>query len=681
MAYAGAVIGTGLAVAIDTALSVAGSTPVPHLILGPILLAAALLGGAGPGLAALGLSLIAVALLDPSASPGSPLWPSAGQTLHLGLMAVSGGGLVGLGVWLHGALVRLLASEERFRLAIRSTGLGTWDLDGSTGARHWSSEFRAIIGVDEDTLADTAFFATLIHPDDRDRVTDQYRAAHSPRGDGWYEAEFRIRRADNEEERWVAATGRVYFDGQGKLLRAVGTILDITQRRHVETALRESEERYRTLLETAPDAVHVHRDGVIIFANQQAVTLFGGRVPEDVIGRTAMSLVDPASLALAQARTARLASPGQRNPPIEMILRRLDGNSVPVEAASAVVQLEGRPAILAVLRDTTDRKRSEAALRESETRFRLAAAAIQGIVCDIDIPRGLIWFSDGLERVLGIRPEALPSSTKWWREQIHPEDQSRLADAQTLQDDPELSHLDREYRVRHSDGRWVHVHDRSFVVRDPSCHPLRLIGVLTDVSERKAAEAQQALLMREVDHRARNALTIVQSLVRLTRAPSRRAFIEAVEGRVAALARTHSLLASNRWRCADLQTVIADELSAICGEPRVRIAGPSVSLRPEAVQPVAMLFHELATNAVKHGALSTNGGRLLVSWDRGRDGALHLVWDESDGPPIPAAPQEAGFGSTLMASVVRDQFGGQLECQWRESGLRCEIVIGADRLS
>jgi PAS domain S-box-containing protein len=666
-----AVVGVGLAVAFDSALGLATSSPAPHLVLAPVLTATALVGGAGPGVAALALGLLGAGLLAPSAEPA----------LHLGLLAVSGGVLVALGALLHGALVRLLASEERLRLAVRSTGLGIWDLDGITGLRRWSSEFRAIIGADSEVRAGRELFAALIHPDDRDRVSALYSAAYSPQSDGWYEAEFRIRRADNGEERWVAATGRMDFDAQGKLLRAAGTLLDVTPRHDVETALRESEELYRTLLETAPDAVHVHRDGVIIFANQQAITLFGGRTAEDVVGRTAMSLVDPTSLALAQARTARLRSPGQRNPPVEMILRRIDGGTVPVEAASAVVQLEGRTAILAVLRDITERKRSETALRESETRFRLAAAAIQGIVCDVDIDRGLVWYSDGLKRVLGIWPAELPTAKEWWLEQIHPEDRPRVAEDRLLQDEPEASHLDREYRVRHADGHWVHVEERSFVVRDQSGQPQRLIGVLTDISERKAAEAQQALLMREVDHRARNALTIVQSLVRLTRAPSQRAFVEAVEGRVAALARTHSLLASNRWRCADLRTVIADELAALSGEPGIRIIGPSVDLRPEAVQPVTMLVHELATNAVKHGALSMIGGRLVVSWQKDREGTLQVTWDETGGPRISSAPIEAGFGSTLMQSVVRDQLGGQLECLWRECGLRCEIVIGSDRLS
>ena len=679
-AYAVAVTGACLALALDAALGLAASAHVPHLALGPVLLVAALMAGAGPGAAALAVALLGAALLDPSAAPGAAMSPSAETALSLGLLAVSGGILVALGAGLHRALVRLLASEERFRLAIRSTGLGTWDFDGISGVRHWSSEFRSIIGIGGDVRADTTFFAALIHPHDRDWVNARYQQAHAPQGDGWYEAEFRIRRADTGEERWVAATGRIHLDDRGKLARAAGTILDVTERRVVETALRESEERYRTLLETAPDAIHVHRDGVIILANQRAVTLFGGRTQEDVVGRTAMSLVDPASLELARARTAKLTSPGQRNPPVEMILRRLDGEAVPVEAASAVVHLEGRPAILAVLRDITERKRSEAALRESETRFRLAAAAIQGIVCDVDLDSGLTWYSDGLRRVLGIWPDQLPVGQEWRLARIHAEDLPRLADDRRLQDDPEVSHLDREYRVRHADGHWVHVHDRSFVVRDQSGRPRRLIGVLTDISERKAAEAQQALLMREVDHRARNALTIVQSLVRLTRAPSRREFIEAVEGRVAALGRTHSLLASNRWRYADLRTVIADELASLSGERGISIDGPPVSLRPEAVQPISMLVHELATNAVKHGALSLIGGKLLVSWRMEPDGNLHLTWDEADGPPIPAPPEEIGFGTTLMDSVVRDQLGGHLERRWRERGLRCEIAIGQDRL-
>ena len=645
----------------------------------PALATAALLGGPGPGATALVIGLLGswLFLLSP---PWPPLPPSSNAATNLVLLAVTGGMLVLLGAALRTGITRLLASQERLRLAIRSTGLGTWDFDGITGSRRWSGEFRAIMGVDASANADPELFAALIHPDDRDRVNERYRAAHDPASDGWYQAEFRIRRADDGAERWVAATGRMFFDSAGKLERAAGTILDITSRRSTDAALRESEERYRTLVETSPDAVHVHRNGVIILANQQAANLFGGQRPADIIGRSAMSLVDDASLALARSRTAQLGALGLRNQPVEMTMRRLDGSPVVVEASSAAVLLDGKLAVQAVLRDITERRRGEAALRESETRFRLAAAAVQGIVYDLDLLTGATWRSDGLERVLGISPGAVPETEDWWEGLLHPEDRPHVARDSRVLGDPGVSHLDREYRVRHAEGHWVHLHDRSFVGRDEVGRAVRLIGVSTDISERKAAETRQALLMREVDHRARNALAVVQSLVRLTRATNPRAFAQAVESRVAALARAHTLLADNQWRGADLRTVIEEELAAFRGGASIVVTGPSVSLRAEAIQPLAMLMHELVTNAAKHGALSSPEGQLEVSWQNDPESGVHLRWDETGGPPIVTPPQDRGFGSTLIQATVRDQLGGRVEVIWRPQGLLCELSIAPNRL-
>jgi PAS domain S-box-containing protein len=150
------------------------------------------------------VAVVGTALLDTSVAVGVASSPSAETVLPFGLLAMSGGILIILGAWLHRVLVRLLASDERFRLAIRSTGLGTWDFDGISGAPHWSSEFRSIIGVGSDIRADKTFFASLIHPDDRDWVKARYQEADASHGDDWYQAEFRIRRADTGEEPWVA---------------------------------------------------------------------------------------------------------------------------------------------------------------------------------------------------------------------------------------------------------------------------------------------------------------------------------------------------------------------------------------------------------------------------------------------------------------------------------------------
>jgi two-component sensor histidine kinase len=282
--------------------------------------------------------------------------------------------------------------------------------------------------------------------------------------------------------------------------------------------------------------------------------------------------------------------------------------------------------------------------------------------------------------VVGISPELIPKTAGWWEELIHPEDVAGVSRDSDLLADPGVNRLDREYRVRHAAGHWVHLHDRCFVVRDQEGRAVRLIGVSTDISERKAAEARQALLMREVDHRARNALSVVQGLVRLTRATNQRDFARAVEGRVAALARAHNLLADNQWRSADLRTVLEAELADFRGSAAILVSGPSVNLRPEAIQPMVIVIHELVTNAAQHGALSTPEGQLHVSWEYNAERGVHLRWGESGGPPIALPPERSGFGLTLMQTAIRGQLGGTLDITWSPQGLICELSITPNHL-
>ncbi|MBN8996314.1 MAG: PAS domain-containing protein [Rhizobiales bacterium] len=137
------------------------------------------------------------------------------------------------------------ASEQRLRLAIAATGIGIWDVDAASGTRQWSPEFLAILGLPPETGPDQEVFASLIHPDDAERVLALYSRAYSSPDDPTYQAEFRIRRADDGAERWVVTTGRVYFSPAGKPLRGVGTLRDVDARRRMEEALRLSEERHR----------------------------------------------------------------------------------------------------------------------------------------------------------------------------------------------------------------------------------------------------------------------------------------------------------------------------------------------------------------------------------------------------------------------------------------------------
>ncbi|RYI18350.1 MAG: response regulator, partial [Acetobacteraceae bacterium] len=200
--------------------------------------------------------------------------------------------------------------------------------------------------------------------------------------------------------------------------------------------------------------------------------------------------------------------------------------------------------------------------------------------------------------------------------------------------------------------------------------------VARDVTDRRAAEERLVLLMREVDHRAKNALAVALSLVRLTPRDDAAQFATGVEGRIAAMARAHSLLAKGRWGGADLATLAEGELASY--RERVTFDGPSARLAADAAQPVAMMLHELATNAAKYGALARPDGRLALSWNfGGLNDSLRLRWTETGGPDITGAPTRRGFGSRLLVSLVERQLGGRLNYDWDPAGLHLSIDFQA----
>jgi PAS domain S-box-containing protein len=201
--------------------------------------------------------------------------------------------------------------------------------------------------------------------------------------------------------------------------------------------------------------------------------------------------------------------------------------------------------------------------------------------------------------------------------------------------------------------------------------------ILRDITERMANEEARLMLAREVDHRAKNALAVVQSLVSLTTAPTREAFVAAVRGRVSALARAHTLLAQNRWKGASLAQVIRDETEAYQRPGQIAMSGPGVMLQPNSVQPVSLIVHELATNAIKYGALSTPEGRITLDWEIRPDGSLELIWTESGGPPV-VEPATRGFGSTLITAMGARQLSGKILVNWFPEGIEAHATLPAD---
>ena len=197
-----------------------------------------------------------------------------------------------------------------------------------------------------------------------------------------------------------------------------------------------------------------------------------------------------------------------------------------------------------------------------------------------------------------------------------------------------------------------------------------------DITAHKEAEKRMRMLAHEVDHRAKNQLAVLQAMVHFTRGDTPEGIKAAIEGRIRALSKAHTLLAESRWTGANLRTLVNEEISPYCleGTSAAVVDGPSVVLPPQPAQLIAMVLHELATNAAKYGALSVPEGRVKIEWLHTLHGKLVLRWTETDGPAV-KPPSHQGFGTRLLDQVVRAQLNGKTRFDWRSEGLACEIEV------
>jgi PAS domain S-box-containing protein len=319
------------------------------------------------------------------------------------------------------------------------------------------------------------------------------------------------------------------------------------------------------------------------------------------------------------------------------------------------------------------------ALRDSRERLDLATSAAKLGVWEWRLDTGEMICSDEIRRIYGFARDE-PMTCLMVRAATHPEDAPvTLAQSQRALDPDIRDDAPFEYRVIRPDGevRWVYVTGRAVFEQTPQgLVATRFVGVLQDITARKADEERMRLLAREVDHRANNLLAVVQGTVALSQAEDASTLKRVITGRVNALARAHQLLAKARWEGADLRSLVEEELLpfSLGDEARVWISGAPVALPPAAAQSVAMALHELATNAAKYGALSTAEGRVEVSWSRDAEGALTLSWRELGGPPV-RAPNRHGLGTRLLGRALAGTVGGGTRLDWRPEGLVCVLSL------
>jgi two-component sensor histidine kinase len=212
---------------------------------------------------------------------------------------------------------------------------------------------------------------------------------------------------------------------------------------------------------------------------------------------------------------------------------------------------------------------------------------------------------------------------------------------------------------------------------------VRLKGLIRDITGRKEAEERQGLLTAELDHRVKNVLARVAAVISNTRGRSGTGdeFVKSLDGRIRSMAAAHALLSQSRWSGVDLADLIRRQLAPYATEANTAVSGPEVTLTSTQTQALAMVVHELVTNAVKYGALSSPDGRVLVSWDRtAADAAaiLTITWRELGGPPI-TAPVQSSYGSNLIRHLIPHELRGTVELIFPSDGARCKIEFPLER--
>ena len=581
---------------------------------------------------------------------------------------------------------RLKESAGRLAAALAAGQVIAFEWDAVTRRSRRSDNAALTLGCDEDDQAgaERSDFLQRIHADDRESFKTRIRelCPETPS----YSLIFRFCRLDGRYV-WFEETARGEFDAGGQLLRIKGLTRDITERKQAEERLQRSERRFRELLEALPAAIYVtDAAGRITYYNQGAADLWGA-IPKPSAdkwndlsryyhddGRRMRVEECPTQIALNQGRMVRN---------VEAILERPDGTRIPIMPYPTPLY-DGAGAIAGVVNMTVDiseRKKAELVLAERAIQLSLAgkAALVGSFSYDIDTDQ--IQISAGYAAIHGFADETKEIIRSQWLLGVHPDDRARLEDLRSHIFRERSDEYGADYRIVRPDGevRWIEA--RCFVAyRSDGC-PQRVIGVNIDATERKRSEEHQQALNAELDHRVKNVLATVNAIITQTPkvANSLADFVTGLGDRIKSLAETHELLSHNRWHGVSLEEIVRCELKPYA-TGNAAIGGPRVTLRAEAAQAVAMVLHELATNAGKYGAFSNQGGRLSLRWrwlTNGKQGRLAIEWQELGGPTV-LVPEQSGYGTSVIRELIPFELGGAVDLDFAPDGLRCRLEIPAD---
>jgi PAS domain S-box-containing protein len=579
----------------------------------------------------------------------------------------------------------LKQSKEHLQQALDGASLGAFSINLATGDLECDMRAAQIHGHKVPPLTSKEV-RRFVHPDDRARI--DAGLAQIERTGGVWQVEYRIvhqpSRTAAAETRWVALDGSIIRNARGTPVSLRGTVRDITQRKKAEQELAERNLQLALAGKAAlvgsfaydvrTDQMDVSEGYAAIHGLPEGTTKTARREWEIRVHPEDVGKLDNLRRIAFECRR------GEYNADYRTVL---PGRGVRwIEARSFIFYNgDGQPErVIGVNIDVTERKHTEALLSESNALLVDAMAAGQVMAFEWDATTRVSKRCERATEILGYQPQSTSgASHDDFLRRIHREDRDgvKMNIRRLCPTQPSYA---MNFRFIRPDGRQIWLEETAKGEFDSDGGLLRIKGLTRDITERKALEEQKNLLIAELDHRVKNVLAIVAVVASRTQETnsSMGDFVAALEGRIQSMAATHELLSHRRWQGIPLAQLVQRELAPYATGTNTRIDGADDILSADAGQALAMVIHELATNAAKFGALSTGAGNVWVRWGQEQNGRSHgrlcIEWLESGGPRVMPMVR-SGYGASVIRDLIPYELGGTVDLVLAPEGVRCEIKI------
>jgi PAS domain S-box-containing protein len=578
---------------------------------------------------------------------------------------------------------RLHASEVTFRQLVENSPFGIYVVDAdfrivhvSAGAENAFKNVRPVIGCDlakalrciwpEPFASDV--IGRFRHTLDTGEPHRAPAAVEQRRDTGAIEA------YDWQIERLTMPDGRS---------GVVCHFYDFYERQKYENALRESEETFRAMFDVSSvGKIEVELESGRFLRANAAMCKFLGYSEEELLARTVYDVTCADDRNYGRELSRLLDAKETDVFDVEKRYIRKDGSMVWARTTVNVIQdAFGRPLRhTAVIQDLSGRKQAERDLQTSKDRLQLAFDATQLGWWQYDPLRRMGRGDTRAQEIFDIAADG--ATIEEFMKRVHPDDVERVWTSMQAAFDPaNLRPLSIEYRVRHRDGRirWVENHGLAyFGGAGRERRAVSLIGTVQDITERKDREEREYLLMREINHRAKNMLSVVNAIAHQTAATSPEDFIERFSERIQALSANQDLLVRSEWSGVEIADLVRAQIAHFADliDSRIAMQGPKLRLNPGSAQAIGLALHELATNAGKYGALSTEKGRVDIGWEMIDGDTFIMGWTEREGPPV-TAPKRHGFGTLVTETMAERSVDGVVDLDYAPSGLTWRLVCPA----